>query len=109
MNQEQFLSAIYAELKVGMKVLIPKRKTDIVKIQSSGDIVYRIADAYNKVLTKQELIRVYEHLENGSLNGSTLREIVSPSRTCNVSTIKWILSRFNLARQNHLKNWVKTW
>ena len=109
MNQDQFLSVIYTELKVGMKVLIPKRKTDIVKIQCSGDIVYRIADAYDKVLTKQELIRVYQHLEDGSLNSSALREIVSPSRTCNVSTIKWILSRFNLARQHHSKYWVKTW
>lgn len=109
MNQEQFLSVIYSELKVGMKVLIPKRKTDIVKVQRSGNIVYRIADAYDKVLTKQELIRVYEHLENGSLNDSALREIASPSRTCNVSTIKWILSRFSLAHQNQNKYWVKAW
>ncbi|MGI9318625.1 MAG: hypothetical protein ACR2QW_14950 [bacterium] len=109
MNQEQFLNTIYANLYTGMKVLIPSRRTDILRIRESGDIVYRIADAYDKVLSRHELVMVYEHLEQGALNPPALRQIVSPSRTCNVSTIKWILSQFDLARETSDKAWVKSW
>lgn len=92
-----------------MKVLVPKRKTDILHIQDTGDIIYRIADAYKKVLSREELIQVYEHLEKGALDTSALRKIVSPSRTCNVSTIKWILSKFDLARESLDRTWIKNW
>ncbi len=92
-----------------MKVLVPNRKTDILDIRDSGDIVYRIADAYKKVLSKKELIQVYEHLETGALDSSALRQIVTPSRTCNASTIKWILSRFELARESMDRTWIKNW
>lgn len=109
MKKEDFLNSIYNQLDAGMKLLTPNRRTDIVEIRESGDIVYLIANAYQKVLSRAELERVYEHLERGSIKTSALREIVTPSRTCNVSTIKWILGHLNLARENGDRSWEKNW
>lgn len=92
-----------------MKVLVPKRKTDIVEITERGDIVYLVADTYRKVLSKQELVDVYLHLSQGAIKTSTLRKIVTPSRTCNVSTIRWLLWKFDLATQQPDRSWSKTW
>ncbi len=109
MNQTQFLERVYQGIDTGMKVLIPKRKTDIIDVTESGEIVYMVADTYRKVLSKQELIAVYQHLCQGSIKTSTLRKIVTPSRTCNVSTIRWILWRFDLATEQPDRSWTKSW
>ncbi|MBX2869488.1 MAG: hypothetical protein KTR18_12475 [Acidiferrobacterales bacterium] len=109
MNQAEFLERIYQGIETGMNVLIPKRKTDIVEITESGEIVYMVADTYRKVLSKQELIEVYQHLSEGAIKTSTLRKIVTPSRTCNVSTIRWILWRFDLATEQADRSWLKRW
>jgi len=109
MNQTQFLDKIYNGVEAGMTVLIPKRKTDIVEVTDTGEIVYLIADTYRKVLSKQELMDVYQNLSAGSIKTSTLRKIVTPSRTCNVSTIRWLLSRFELATEQPDRSWKKNW
>ncbi len=109
MEKEQFLSRIYNGIEVGMKVLIPKRKTDIVEVSPSGDIVYMVADTYRKVLSRNELSEVFDHLDSGTIKTSTLRKIVTPSRTCNVSTIRWLLGRFDLATEQADKSWKKNW
>jgi hypothetical protein len=108
-KKEDFLQSIYDRLESGMKILTPNRQTDILEIRESGDIVYLVANAYKKVLSRQELELVYDHLEQGAVKTSVLRDIVTPSRTCNVSTIKWILGHLNLARENDNRSWEKTW
>lgn len=109
MNQDQFLREIYGQIEVGMKVLTPKRVTDITEIRESGDIVYKIAGSYQKVLSRDELTRVFDCLDKDQLKGPTLRQIVPQSRTTNVSTIKWILNRFDLARELPDRSWAKNW
>lgn len=109
MDQDQFLRTIYGQLEIGMKVLTPKRSTDITEIRESGDIVYEVGGAYRKVLSRDELTAVYQHLESDRLGRSALQTIVPRSRTTNVSTIKWILNHFDLATEHPDRSWSKNW
>ena len=109
MNEDEFLRRIYGQLEIGMPVQTPKRKTDIREIRPSGDIVYEITGGYQKVLSREELREVYRHLANDQLERWTLSRIVPRSRTTNVSTIKWILCRFNLATEQPDRSWTRTW
>ena len=109
MNQAQFLEKIYSGVETGMKVLVPKRKTDILEISDTGEIIYMIADTYRKVLSKQELLDVYQQLCIGPIKTSNLRKIATPTRTCNVSTIRWLLWRFDLATEQSDRSWVRNW
>ncbi len=109
MELEDFLNRIHSQVSAGIKVLIPRRRTDILEVRDSGDIVYLIAGAYRKTLSRGELVSVYDRLAEGPLKTSELRRIVTPSRTCNVSTIKWILEHCGLAAEAPDRTWVRTW
>jgi len=109
MREEEFLTRIYRQLEIGMPVLIPNRPTDITGIRESGDIVYQIDGGYQKVLSRHELTNVYSRLADDGLKRTDFREIVPRSRTTNVTTIKWILRRFDLARELPDRSWVKNW
>ena len=109
MKLEEFLGRIYDQVQPGIKVLIPKRQTEILAIRDNGDIIYLVAGTYRKTLSRAELASVFERLASGPVTTAMLREIVTPSRTCNVSTIKWILQCCDLARQGTDRYWTRTW
>lgn len=109
MNKDKFFEVIYDGIAVGMKVLTPRRVTNIVEIRQSGDIVYTVAGAYHKVLSKRELEAVFAELEQGEVDTSTLRKIVTSSRTCNVSTIKWLLTHLDLAEETPSRSLIRRW
>jgi len=109
MNEDEFLRRIYGELEIGMPVQTPTRQTDIKEIRPSGDIVYEITGGYQKVLSRKELCEVYRYLSENQLERWTLSRIVPRSRTTNVATITWILSRLNLAIEQADRSWVRTW
>ena len=109
MQLEHFLNRVYDHVYPGIKVLVPRRQTEILSIRENGDIVYLVASAYRKTLSRTELADVFMHLDNGPVSTAKMRQIVTPARTCNVSTIKWILQRCDLARQDDGRYWVRNW
>ena len=109
MQLEQFLDRIYDRIHPGIKVLIPRRQTEILSVRENGDIVYLVAGSYRKTLSRTELMEVFRQLQGGPLSTSLMRRIVTPARTCNVSTIKWILEHCDLAHPDAGRCWIRTW
>jgi hypothetical protein len=108
MSQEEFLEAIYDYIKIGMEVRKPNKISKILDVTPQGHIYYLIGSQNKKAVTKNELIQVYNELNSGYLSMKKLRSIVTKSKPCNVTTIKWILSSLDLAYANG-KDWKRTW
>ncbi len=109
MTKQAFFDVIYNKLRPGMNILVPKRVSAIEQISETGDIIYCLNRSYRKSLSRDELSRVYDELESGDLTTNKLRKIVTTSRPCNVSTIKWILRKFELATETDRNVWHKNW
>jgi len=108
MTEQEFLQVIYSGIKPGMDVQKPNKLSRILDVTQAGNIYYLIGEQNKKAVTKKDLREVYRHLSDGNLTNRKISEISGSSRPCNNSTVKWILSRFNLAEKDAKGNWHPT-
>lgn len=112
MTQQEFLHTIYSNIKPGMVVIKPIKNSKILSISKLKHIWYRIGIKNEKNVSEKELKQIYKWLDREPLPTKVIARIVTPAKTCNVTTIKWMLTHFNLAVEkdiNFEKKFVKTW
>ena len=109
MNQDEFLEAIYDSIEIGNVIHKPRKQSEVLNIKENGNIYYRIGKSNEKAVTKRELSETYKILRKGGLTNSHLNEIVTTSKPCNVTTIKWLLIHSGVARENNDGTFAKRW
>lgn len=109
MDESQFLMVIYDSIEVGTKIRKPRKISEVLRITENGNIYYRIGENNQKAVTKVELVKTYKVLKKGKLSNSDLSKIVTKSKPCNVTTIKWLLIHANIAMENTDGTFTNCW
>ncbi|WP_423908773.1 hypothetical protein [Candidatus Spongiihabitans sp.] len=109
MNATKFIKRIYESISIGTVIRKPKKDSVVLDIKENGNIYYRIGVSNKKFVTKNELSQTYEILRKGHLSNAHLYEIVTSSKPCNATTIKWLLEHSGLAKETADGTFAKRW
>lgn len=109
MTESEFVSTIFNSIKVGDLIEKPRVTSEILAIEGSEKIFYRVGETNKKFVSKRELVDVYAVLFNGELSIKAIRNIIPKSKPCNSTTIQWLLTHAEIAKRNHHGCFSKAW